>query len=153
MCIRDRLWSEPLVDFKGAWHHIDRAAVAPRPLRRIPVWFGGFSQPAFRRAARLGDGFLVFTDPESTVGTLRNNLDRLGRDRSTFGIDIAVSFMPDDRRSWAADFERCIQLGADRITLNVLGFDLDSHNDAIEKYWSWITTNYGEVITRPSSSS
>lgn len=143
-----RLWSEPLVDFSGSWHRIDRAALAPRPLRKVPIWFGGFSQPAFRRAARLGDGFLVFTNPESTVRALRSNLDQLDRDPNTFGIDIAVSYKPDDYRSWAADVERCIQLRTDRITLNVLGFDLDSHNHAIERYWSWITTHYGDVITR-----
>ena len=148
-----RLWSDALVDFVGTWHRIDRAAMAPRPRQTIPIWFGGFSQPAFRRAARLGDGFLVFTDPESTVRSLLGNLERLGRDRSTFGIDIAVSLMPDDRRSWAADFERCIELGADRVTLNVLGFGLDSHNDAIEDYWSWVTTNYSEIVTTLPSSS
>ena len=144
-----QLWGKPLVDFSGSWHRIDRAASSPRPLRRIPIWFGGFSEPAFRRAARLADGFLVFTDPESTVAALRSNLDRLARDPSTFGIDIAVSYMPDDHRSWAADVERCITLRADRITLNVLGFDLDSHNRAIERYWSWITKHYADAVAGP----
>jgi alkanesulfonate monooxygenase SsuD/methylene tetrahydromethanopterin reductase-like flavin-dependent oxidoreductase (luciferase family) len=50
------------VTFQGQFDHIDRACINPRPTRRIPIWFGGFSEPVFRRAARFGDGF-IFTGP------------------------------------------------------------------------------------------
>ena len=53
-----RLWSEPLVTFEGHFDRIDRANINPRPRRKIPIYLGGFSEPAFRRAARLGDGFI-----------------------------------------------------------------------------------------------
>jgi probable F420-dependent oxidoreductase len=56
-----RLWSEPLLEFKGAFDRIDRAALNPRPRRAIPIWFGGFADEALRRAAALGDGF-IFAD-------------------------------------------------------------------------------------------
>ncbi len=39
-----KLWSEPLVTFQGQFDHIDRACINPRPTRRIPIWFGGFSE-------------------------------------------------------------------------------------------------------------
>src|SRR5215831_12486410 len=39
-------------------HRIDRAGILPRPKRRIPIWLGGYSEAAFDRAARIGDGFL-----------------------------------------------------------------------------------------------
>ena len=41
-----RLWTEPLVDFDGRCHRIDRASILPRPGRQIPIWFGGFKEPA-----------------------------------------------------------------------------------------------------------
>src|SRR6185437_9886180 len=53
-----KLWSEPLVSFDGRFDHIDRACINPRPRRPIPIWFGGFVEAAYRRAARLGDGFI-----------------------------------------------------------------------------------------------
>ncbi len=56
-----RLWDEPLVTFEGAFDHIDRAALLPRPKRRIPIWLGGFADVALRRAARIADGF-IFAD-------------------------------------------------------------------------------------------
>ena len=41
-----------------AFDKIDRANVNPRPKRPIPIWTGGFSEPAFRRGGRIADGFL-----------------------------------------------------------------------------------------------
>src|SRR5690606_35376291 len=32
-----RLWTEPLVDFKGEFDRIDRAALNPRPRRPVPI--------------------------------------------------------------------------------------------------------------------
>jgi probable F420-dependent oxidoreductase len=52
------LWENDVVDFDGEFHRVDRAGIAPRPARRIPLWFGGGTLPAMRRAARLGDGFV-----------------------------------------------------------------------------------------------
>lgn len=53
-----RLWSEPTLDFAGEFHRIDRAGLNPRPRRRIPIFCGGVTEPAFRRAAKLADGFI-----------------------------------------------------------------------------------------------
>jgi probable F420-dependent oxidoreductase len=53
-----RLWSEPLVSFEGQFDAIDRGNINPRPQRQIPIYCGGFSEPAFRRAAKMADGFI-----------------------------------------------------------------------------------------------
>ncbi len=52
------LWRGEPVTFDGEFDRIDRAAVFPPPAERIPIWLGGSSDVAFRRAARLGDGFV-----------------------------------------------------------------------------------------------
>lgn len=53
-----RLWQEELISFEGRFDQIDRGNIVPRPKRPIPIWFGGFSEAMFRRAVRLGDGFI-----------------------------------------------------------------------------------------------
>jgi len=53
-----RLWTEELISFEGEFDQIDRANIVPRPDRLIPIWGGGFAEPAFRRAVRLADGFI-----------------------------------------------------------------------------------------------
>lgn len=56
-----RLWNEPLVTFDGEFDSIDRGNINPRPKRPIPIYCGGSSEPAFRRAAKLADGFIFAT--------------------------------------------------------------------------------------------
>ena len=41
------------------WGHVHDAAMAPRPRQApLPIWVGGSSKPALRRAAQRGDGWL-----------------------------------------------------------------------------------------------
>ena len=46
-------WGPGTFDYNG--HHVN---VTPKPARPIPIWLGGFSEPAIRRAGRIADGFL-----------------------------------------------------------------------------------------------
>ena len=46
------------VDFAGEFHRYKGPGISPRPGRPIPLWIGGQSRAAFRRTARLGDGWL-----------------------------------------------------------------------------------------------
>jgi len=78
-----RLWREPLVEFNGTFDRVDRAALNPRPRRMIPIWFGGFVDAAFRRAAALGDGFIFSGSPSANLfeqaTRLRHYLSDAGR--------------------------------------------------------------------------
>src|SRR5207245_1751395 len=53
------LWTEPSVTFHGEFWQLDNAAMEPKPFKKpYPrLWFGGASEPALRRAVRMGDGF------------------------------------------------------------------------------------------------
>jgi alkanesulfonate monooxygenase SsuD/methylene tetrahydromethanopterin reductase-like flavin-dependent oxidoreductase (luciferase family) len=53
------LWTEPLVTFDGEFWQLKDAPMEPKPFQKPypPLWFGGASEPALRRAVRLGDGF------------------------------------------------------------------------------------------------
>ena len=82
-----RLWDDALVDFDGRWHRIDRAGLAPRPERPLPLWFGGSADPALRRAARFGHGFSFGTAGQRIVDArvrLVAMLAEEGRDATTF---------------------------------------------------------------------
>lgn len=63
-----RLWVEPQVTFDGAFDRVDRAGIAPLPVQRpIPIWIGGDSPAAERRAALLGDGWLPHGEPDAAL--------------------------------------------------------------------------------------
>ncbi len=92
-----RLWSEPLVDFHGRWHTIPDAGINPLPVQRpIPLWFGGQSEAAIRRAARLADGWMpLYATPEQArpgLDLLERCLGEAGRSRIDFGLEARISY-------------------------------------------------------------
>jgi probable F420-dependent oxidoreductase len=53
------LWREPRVNFRGPTYAVTDAVFEPKPSRGdLPIWVGGRSAAAARRAARLGEAWL-----------------------------------------------------------------------------------------------
>ena len=69
-----RLFTEPVVDFSGGFHRLDRVSLAPKPLRPIPIWLGGSSEVAFDRSARR------------TARSATASLEQLYRERLEVGV-------------------------------------------------------------------
>src|SRR5262249_56227432 len=57
---------EPEVTYAGDFWRLDRITVLPRPIQQpMPLWIGGNSEAAMRRAGHLGDGGVPsFITPE-----------------------------------------------------------------------------------------
>jgi probable F420-dependent oxidoreductase len=109
-----RLWAEPLVSFAGRFDRIDRGNILPRPKRPIPIYCGGFTEPAFRRAARLADGFIFAADVAGAIAgwnRVRQLLAEVGRETDGFraqymvqkagGDGIALGETIDALKRWA----------------------------------------------------
>jgi probable F420-dependent oxidoreductase len=117
-----RLWCEDLVSFKGRFHDLEEVNVVPPPIQRpIPIWFGGSSDAAVARAARLGDGWMPIIAPdaqaEQKLGVLRGMLESLGRDPAKFGIEGWLRMHDADPQRWAAAADGWRRLGADMVML------------------------------------
>jgi probable F420-dependent oxidoreductase len=121
-----RLWTEPLVSFSGQHHRIERANILPRPNRPIPLWFGGWSEPAFRRAARVGDGF-IYAGSMKRATAAKARVDELTATAGTaegFGHELAVrADSPDDV---AAAIEAWTEAGGTHASVVTMGLGLDS---------------------------
>ena len=130
------LWSQPVVDYTGTWHRIDRAGILPRPERGIPIWLGGSSDAALRRAARIADGFIFGPshDPVETIPKLRRYLEEAGRDPSSFGFDATVS-VHDEKDGWQLGAERLREAGATVLSVSNRGRGLSpqGHLDALSE--------------------
>jgi len=67
-----KLWTEENVDFQGQFYSAHDLTLLPRPCQKggPPLWVGGRSNGAFRRAGRLGDGWLTssVTPGEVAIG-------------------------------------------------------------------------------------
>ena len=87
-----RYWSEPLVTFKGRFDEVDRGNILPRPRRPIPIWIGGFQEPAFRRGGYLGDGFMFAgDDPLAHFARVKHHLKEAGRSLDGYGLDFITN--------------------------------------------------------------
>jgi probable F420-dependent oxidoreductase len=115
-----RLWSEDLVSFSGRFHNLNEVSIVPPPVQRpIPIWFGGVSDAAVTRAARLGDGWMPIIDPdaeaEEKLGALREQLRSFGRAPAKFGIEGWLRMQDADPQHWAAAADGWRRLGADMV--------------------------------------
>ena len=57
-----KLWTGDLVEHHGEFYDFERLRMRPAPTARIPIWVGGISDPALRRAAR-NDGWISDLQP------------------------------------------------------------------------------------------
>lgn len=123
-----KLWSEPLVSFSGAFDRIERACINPRPRRAIPIWFGGFSAPVYRRAARLGNGFIFTGATDRAVegwGAVEQALREAGRDVATFGKEMIIGRFDKTPRALAARLKWCREWGCTHAAIDTMNKGLD----------------------------
>ena len=121
-------WGEAQVDFAGPRYPIKAMAMEPKPPqgRRLPIWIGGMSDPAWRRVGRLGDGWLAsrVTDAASTrtaFDAIRRHAEAAGRDPSTIGLQSMVAPPPRDAegKRFYAEHDRVLARIAE---LQTMGF-------------------------------
>lgn len=75
------LWSGEQVSYRGEHYTLDPMRQVPAPRRQIPIYVGGFSTPALRRAAH-NDGWIA--DLHS-LGELRDLIEQLRKHREKAG--------------------------------------------------------------------
>ena len=89
-------WTEPWIDFHGKFFDIENVSMDPKPVQKPhpPIWYGGVTPIAAKRAARRCDGFYpmyldAVTRPE-TFDHLREEIareaERIGRDLTGFKL-------------------------------------------------------------------
>jgi probable F420-dependent oxidoreductase len=76
------LWSEKRAAFNGKYFSFPSVELLPRPIqKRLPIWIGGESPGAIRRAVMQGDGWLPLSAnpkfPLTTAPEMKDSLDYL----------------------------------------------------------------------------
>jgi probable F420-dependent oxidoreductase len=96
------LWTSDSPEFDGTHVNFSDVTFAPKPVQQPhpPIWIGGESPPALRRAGRLGDAWYpIGSNPKFTIRTpaqyaeavdrIRGHAEQAGRDPDC--IDLAYS--------------------------------------------------------------
>ncbi|HUY18274.1 MAG TPA: LLM class flavin-dependent oxidoreductase [Candidatus Binataceae bacterium] len=79
-----RLWNETRVTHRGRHYNFEEVSIDPRPATAggPPIWIGGRAEPAQRRAAHLGDGWIPYV---ITSKRYAEGLDFIGREAAQAG--------------------------------------------------------------------
>ena len=116
-----KLWTEDLVTFKGRFHTLNAVTMLPVPVQRpIPIWFGGSSDAAVKRAARIGDGYMPIMTPEVAepkIALLHQHMKAFGRDPAKFGLEGWLRFDDANPTAWLKAAQGWQRLGAKIVML------------------------------------
>ncbi|OLT45112.1 LLM class F420-dependent oxidoreductase [Saccharomonospora sp. CUA-673] len=70
------------VEYHGEFFDFDTLSMSPAPRERVPFYIGGHTEPALRRAARVGDGW---SSAMMKLDDLRDTIDQLHTLRAEYG--------------------------------------------------------------------
>lgn len=97
------------VEHHGEHYRFGRLKMSPHPTEPVPIYLGGHSDPALRRAATRGDGWIganvTPAQIDDLVGRLRERLDSAGRDPEGFEIKL-TPLVPAEPEAMADVFAR-----------------------------------------------
>jgi probable F420-dependent oxidoreductase len=88
------LWKGGWTEHHGEYYDFGPLMIEPAPSVPVPIWVGGHSKAALRRAATFGDGWIgnayAFDEAERRVGELKEHLRAAGRADEPFEIVIGL---------------------------------------------------------------
>jgi probable F420-dependent oxidoreductase len=133
------LWTSDNPSFQGKYCNFSNVVFLPKPVQKptIPIWIGGHSKQAIRRAARLGDGWhpiggvpTIPLEPEDIakdISMLREHAENAGRDPKTIRVALKGSLFdrekqiaPGKRRRFIGDAE---EIASDIRAYRAVGVD------------------------------
>ena len=118
------LWSSDSPTFQGKYCRFSNIAFEPKPLQKPhpPIWIGGESKWALRRAARLGDGWYPIgsnpayplgtaTQLSDSLSTLRRYAEDVGRDPGKIEVAYNAVWYDDSRAHTLPSGDRLVFTG------------------------------------------
>ena len=102
------VWTNDRPEIETKRHHLSGLQVSPMPLQkpRPPIWIGGGSEGAFRRVARLGDGWHATAATPETFRQGKQAIMRFWREAGREGEpewSMRIPLFVDGVHQWAVD--------------------------------------------------
>nr|MBC8280996.1 LLM class flavin-dependent oxidoreductase [Chloroflexota bacterium] len=156
--IYKELWTKDDASFDGKYYQISDTGFEPKPVQKPhpPVWIGGHSGPAVRRAAKFGDGWMpiglrppAILEPEELAGKiaqLRKLTVEAGRPENavslTFSTGVVFNDQAGSSRAWmqgnpeqiASDLRQYQDLGVSNFIINFQGGTVPELQENMERF-------------------
>lgn len=130
------LWTTRSVTMAGQFDRVTGVGIAPLPIQQpIPIWVGGATPAAFRRAGRLADGWMPMVQPgprlDEALAAVAAGAEEAGRDPAVIGME--------GRLDWRGDLDELIrrvdgwrEAGASHLSINTMHAGLATVDDHLE---------------------
>ncbi len=105
MLLLRRLWTETPVTHKTELYQMENTVLEPKPVRPIPLYFGGASEAAQRIAAELADVYLMWGDRYEAIEARMQRMRALEREfgrKLRYGLRTHVIVRETEAEAWAA---------------------------------------------------
>ena len=140
------LWESEVLEYKGDYHHIDKASINPRPSKSVPIWFGGGAPQLIERCANLGDGWIPLMGPNEaarkTLAAIKEKRESKGLYWDNFGVQAQAQYAGGDAERWNKHAEKWRNLGASHLAIathNAEPTNVDGHLGRIKEYLNAVT--------------
>jgi alkanesulfonate monooxygenase SsuD/methylene tetrahydromethanopterin reductase-like flavin-dependent oxidoreductase (luciferase family) len=118
------------------------AGLNPLPVQQpIPIWIGGDTVHAARRAGQLGDGWIPHGRPDGEfrrrVDQMRQVADEAGRDPAKVGVEARINLSEVPEHDWIEEVLRWQKMEVTHLALATTGAGLGSaeaHIDTIRRF-------------------
>jgi probable F420-dependent oxidoreductase len=154
------LWTKENPEFHGKYVQVSDIGFLPKPVQKPhpPIWIGGHSQAALRRAALVGDGWMPIALRPPSLLQPPEMADKIGRlwrllheaDRAEDAIAISVTapvvvtktpanprpLLQGSPEQIAADLRQYQALGVESFNVNLPGADIAQQSEAMDQFIS-----------------
>lgn len=136
-----RLWTEDHPTFEGHYYRLADVGFAPKPVQQPhpPIWIGGNTDPALRRAARIGDAWHAAgatpEQVEAALPKLREYTRAAGRDPVAVPVTVRTGLRADEPPdATLARLGRYRDLGVTHLCLETTFRDMDRAYATLERF-------------------
>ena len=135
-------WTEERVRFRGRFFTLPELGFAPKPPRgSIPIWIGGHTPRALRRAAELGDGWhAAFATPammREGIAKLQEACARVGRNAWELTLSVRMGLSVKRASSETlAELQALRELGVRHVVLETRVTDVDDTTRILDRFAS-----------------
>ena len=135
LAIMKVLWTEKVPSYQGRFYRFGDVSFEPKPVQRPhpPIWIGGHSEAAMRRALRVGDGWhptrLTPDAFAERVTVFRRLAEESARDLRDFTVSVKIGLDACRSPDVAREYQR---LGVHHLVIDFWSDDLDTLRREIE---------------------
>jgi probable F420-dependent oxidoreductase len=132
------LWQGGPTTFRGEFFQCDDVVMLPPPTQQLPIWIGGKSEVALKRAARLGDGWMGTGETLAESFALVERLQELRKQYQRAHLPFAIMTIQPWGSYSDTDFARMQQLGFTDIVNWTFPFVMPEKNPSVAQKQDYI---------------